>query len=221
MNKLLSNHKILKALSDINEANDWYVKHNEELVEDFSTEQNPIITLVMCCDSRAHTTQFTYSPENNFFIIRNIGNQYILNQGCIEYGVRVLKTPVLVFLGHTGCGAIHAAMDNYSELPSSIVREIDHLALSVKTSDLQGDFKQRWASASLNNINQQVYLAMKDFKDLVANGEFAVIGMILDIDNSLQDGFGRINVINLNGNQNVDEIKDNPLVKDFFLPHVY
>ena len=49
-------------------------------IKNFAKQQNPVCTLVMCCDSRAHSTSFTQSPENNFFIVRNIGNQYILNQ---------------------------------------------------------------------------------------------------------------------------------------------
>ena len=43
------------------------------------------------------------------FSIRNIGNQIVTSEGSVDYGVRVLKTPYLMVVGHSGCGAIKAA----------------------------------------------------------------------------------------------------------------
>ena len=209
--------QVLDVLRNINKTNRNYVTTQEEQVKSFSKTQNPIATLVMCCDSRAHTTSFTYTPENNFFIVRNIGNQYILNQGCVEFGVRVLSTPILIFLGHTQCGAVEASMKDYSDFHSSIIREIDHLALSIKKTELHGSESEKWANAVVNNVNQQVELAMKDFTDLIDNDKLVIIGMVLDIDNHLNDGYGRISVISVNGTTHIEELKHNPLVADFFL----
>lgn len=216
MDLVLKNTQVMNMLESICKTNQNYVDTKEEDVKQFSHSQSPIATLVMCCDSRAHTTSFAYNPENNFFIVRNIGNQYILNQGCVEFGVRALKTPLLIFMGHTQCGAIKASMGNYSSLPSSIIREIDHLALSIKQSELHGNPENQWAEAVTNNVNQQVALAMKDFQDLRANKEVVVIGMVLDLDNSMKDGHGRISVINVNGETNIDLLRQNPLVESFF-----
>ncbi len=210
------NKQALNILKTINNTNKHYVNTQEDNVKSFSKTQNPTATLVMCCDSRAHTTSFTYTPENNFFIVRNIGNQYILNQGCVEFGVRVLNTPILIFLGHTQCGAVQASMNDYSNFHSSIIREIDHLALSIKKTELHGTDTERWASAVVNNVNQQVELAIKDFKDLLNAEKIVIIGMVLDIDNHLEDGYGRISVINVNGNIDINTLKTNPLVADFF-----
>lgn len=217
MDMKLDHLQIVNILKNINQTNSSYVGQNEETVKQFSKSQHPIATLVMCCDSRAHTTSFTYSPENSFFLVRNIGNQYILNQGCVEFGVRVLNTPLLIFLGHTQCGAIQASMGNYSDLPSSIIREIDHLALSIKKSELHGDDQdERWCEAVINNVNQQVELAYKDFASLCKDNKLSIIGMVLDLDNSMNKGHGRISVINVNRETDTDILKHNPLVTDFF-----
>ena len=212
----LPKSQALDILKNINKTNRHYVITQEDGVKSFSKTQTPVATLVMCCDSRAHTTSFTYNPENNFFIVRNIGNQYILNQGCVEFGVRVLNTPILIFLGHTQCGAVEASMKDYSNFHSSIIREIDHLALSIKKTELHGSESEKWANAVVNNVNQQVELAMKDFTDLLKTENLVIIGMVLDIDNHLQDGYGRISVINLNGHTDIEYLKQNPLVTDFF-----
>lgn len=216
MDLVLNNEQVISLLKSINNANSMYVDEKHLDLKHFSKAQSPIATLVMCCDSRAHTTSFTYNPENRFFLIRNIGNQYILNQGCVEFGVRIIKTPLLIFMGHTQCGAIKASMEDYSSYPSSIIREIDHLALSIKESRLLGDVEERWSGAVINNVNQQVELSLKDFDDLCKTKNLVIIGMVLDLDNSMHHGHGRISVINVNGDTDIEHIKANPLVAEFF-----
>ncbi len=215
--KLLQHPQLSRILNEICETNRYYVAANPvELKKNISNSQTPVATLVMCCDSRAHTTSFTYKPENNFFIVRNIGNQYILNQGSVEYGVSNLGTQLLIFLGHTQCGAIKASMSDYSELPSQLIREIDHLALSIKPSELDGTEEQQWHQAVINNVNKQVELALKDFGERVNNGELMILGMVLDIDNTAGEGHGKILITNYNGNSNQDELKQIDLIKNFF-----
>ncbi|MEN9945877.1 MAG: hypothetical protein RLZZ293_263 [Pseudomonadota bacterium] len=218
MELILKNEAVIKLLSSVKETNSMYSATKQEEIKSYAKSQNPICTLVMCCDSRAHSTSFTFDPENNFFIVRNIGNQYILNQGCVEYGVRVLNTPLLVFLGHTGCGAVKASMADYSSLHSSIIREIDHLALSIKKSqiDANGCPEQQWRDAVINNVNQQVDLALKDFADLRNSKTLAVVGMVLDIDNSLGQGYGKITVVNLNGETDVNQLAQHEFIQQFF-----
>lgn len=218
MELILKNNEVIKLLNSIKETNLIYSESNEDHIKNFAKSQNPICTLVMCCDSRAHSTSFTYNPENNFFIVRNIGNQYILNQGCVEYGVRVLNTPLLVFLGHTACGAVKASMSDYGNLHSSIIREIDHLALSIKKSAISDKCSQdeQWRDAVINNVNQQVELALKDFADLRKNKNLVILGMVLDIDNSIGHGHGKISIINLNGETNKFKLTNNPFITQFF-----
>lgn len=218
MELVLKNEDVVSLLNSIKEANLAYQEDKQSHIKDFAKAQSPMCTLVMCCDSRAHSTSFTYNPENNFFIVRNIGNQYILNQGCVEYGVRVLNTPLLIFLGHTACGAVKASMGNYGNLHSSIIREIDHLALSIQKSDISTSCsaEERWRDAVINNVNQQVELAIKDFADLRLSKTLAVLGMVLDIDNSIGNGYGTISLINLNGETDKVKLANNNFVKVFF-----
>lgn len=216
MDLILKNEQVIQTLASINQINCGYVGEQSQNLKRFSKSQSPVATLVMCCDSRAHTTSFTQNPENNFFIVRNIGNQYLLNQGCVEFGLRVLHTPLLIFLGHTHCGAISAAMGDYSNLPSSIIREIDHLIFAIKKSELHGTCQQNSAQAVVNNIHQQVDLGLKDFQDLRKRQELVIIGMVLDLDNSIKNGYGRISVVNVNGETDTHKLQNMPLVDQFF-----
>ena len=109
-------------------------------------------------------------------------------------------------------------MGDYSNLHSSIIREIDHLALSIKKSDINSTCSDvvQWRDAVINNVNQQVELAIKDFHDLRNDKSLAIIGMVLDIDNSRGEGYGKISVVNLNGETDPVKLANHDFVKSFF-----
>ena len=98
-------------------AND-YLK-NINLFKKLSLEgQNPIAMIISCCDSRVHANSIFGAKEGDFFIHRNIANlipPYTPNGDChgtsaaIEYGIRELKIPYMIVLGHTGCGGVKNA----------------------------------------------------------------------------------------------------------------
>ena len=63
----------------------------------------------------AHENDFI-SPDNDLFMVRNIGNQMATAEGSVEYGVRHLHTPLLLIIGHAACGAIKAASETIAAL---------------------------------------------------------------------------------------------------------
>ena len=67
MELILKNDDVIHVLQSIKEANGLYTEAKEHEIKTFSLSQAPVCTLVMCCDSRAHSTSFTANPENNFF----------------------------------------------------------------------------------------------------------------------------------------------------------
>ena len=104
--------------------------HDAKYFKTFADAQKPRATIVACSDSRVQSPAFDARPENDLFTIRNIGNQLATAEGSIEYGVGHLKTPMLVILGHSGCGAVKAAMGDFSQQPPAIRHEIETIDLS-------------------------------------------------------------------------------------------
>ena len=52
-------------------------------------------------------------------MIRNAGNSAFDEAiASVEYSVSVLKTPLVMVMGHSGCGAVTAAMDDKPLTPS-------------------------------------------------------------------------------------------------------
>ncbi len=72
--------------------------------------QNPIATIVGCADSRTPPTILFNQGFGRLFSIRVAGNT-VDRRGLssIVYAVKHLKCPLVVVMGHTGCGAVAAA----------------------------------------------------------------------------------------------------------------
>ena len=73
--------------------------------------QYPIATVLSCADSRvAPEFAFDQGP-GDLFVLRVAGN--IVNPdllASLEYGAKFLGVPLVMVLGHTGCGAVDAAI---------------------------------------------------------------------------------------------------------------
>ena len=197
-------------LQEIVRDNGAFVKSHS--AKDFAallTSQSPRATLVMCSDSRVHTQAFDKTPDGDLFIIRNIGNQFETAQGSIEYGVHHLHTPLLMVVGHVGCGAVKAAMGDYKSLEAPIKRELDTLKVPAAKGD---NFDQQWLSNVKLNVDAQVEDAMKYFAAEVKAGKLAVVGAVYDFRNDFKQGNGKLVVTNINGEKDAEKIKRSPLL---------
>lgn len=73
--------------------------------------QHPYAIVVCCSDSRLIPEQIFHADIGDLFVIRVAGNVLDRHQlGSIEYAVGHLHCGYILVLGHTGCGAVHAAL---------------------------------------------------------------------------------------------------------------
>jgi carbonic anhydrase len=185
-------------LGDVFTDNQAYMEHGDKFFAAFADKQTPRATVITCADSRVHTTAWDVTPENDDFVVRNIGNQVENAQGSIEYGIEHLRTPLLLVIGHTGCGAVKAAMGDMSKLSTPIQKELEHIHLPKpgpgKTPEAA------WAEAVIANVNNQVETALKHFGKDVQAGQLTVVGAVYDFRNDLLQGAGKLSIVNVNGN---------------------
>lgn len=74
--------------------------------------QAPLAVVVGCADSRVPPEVVFDQGLGDLFVVRVAGNVVgELVVGSVEYALTVLRTPLVVVLGHTGCGAVHAAIE--------------------------------------------------------------------------------------------------------------
>lgn len=75
--------------------------------------QHPHTLVIACSDSRV-VPEFIFNCSlGELFVIRTAGN--VVNEGelaTVEYAIEHLKIKHIIVLGHTHCGAIHAAINN-------------------------------------------------------------------------------------------------------------
>ena len=185
-------------LADVLTDNQGYMEHGDKFFADFADKQVPRATVLTCADSRVHTTAWDVTPENDDFVIRNIGNQLQNAAGSVEYGVEHLRTPLLLVIGHTGCGAVKAAMGDISKLSQPIQAELQHIHLPKPGAGKSPE--SAWAEAVVANVNNQVELALKQFGKDVQAGQLTVVGAVYDFRNDLMQGAGKLSIVNVNGN---------------------
>jgi len=86
------------------------------LIASAPVQQAPYALVLGCADARVPIERIFDQPPNELFVIRVAGN--VLGTEClgsIDYAVQNFKESLrlLVVLGHTGCGAVSAAVDSY------------------------------------------------------------------------------------------------------------
>eukprot|EP01028_Stygiella_incarcerata_P001855 TRINITY_DN1345_c0_g1_i3.p1 TRINITY_DN1345_c0_g1~~TRINITY_DN1345_c0_g1_i3.p1 ORF type:complete len:220 (+),score=74.12 TRINITY_DN1345_c0_g1_i3:394-1053(+) len=130
MEPALEENASMKALREANLrflSNEECMETREKLVEG----QDPFAVVVACSDSRSEPGKVFAVDLGHIFVIRNAGNvMEPVAIGSIEYAVSHLKTPLVVILGHTLCGAITATTKaiKTGSLPQEDDPELGNLA---------------------------------------------------------------------------------------------
>jgi carbonic anhydrase len=102
-------------------------------------KQEPFAAVLACADSRVPVELVFDQTIGHIFVTRVAGN--IVTPEIIaslEYGVAVLGIKALLVLGHTGCGAVKAAM-KADTVPGQISALYQHLQPAVEQSGGNGD----------------------------------------------------------------------------------
>jgi carbonic anhydrase len=174
-------------------------KRNERYVEgpmrrhDFIPErsslvggQNPYAAILSCADSRIGPEFAFDTGRGDIFVVRVAGN-FLTDEGLasFEYAAAVLKTPLLLVLGHQGCGAVGAAIkavNDGTKFPGHIPSLTHAIAPAVKKAkDQPGDPLE-------NAIKENVLLNVKKLEsagpiisDYVESKRVKVVGGIYDL----------------------------------------
>jgi carbonic anhydrase len=191
-------------LRELADDNTRYMTKGAAYFQSLAAGEHPRATVVTCADARMQSGVYDETPENDDFTVRNIGNQLQSSLGSVNYGIEELRTPVLLILGHTGCTAVKAAMEDPRNLAAPIRSEI--AGIKVKRSKGKAD-ERAWAAAVIENVHNQVKVALREFGPHVNAAELTIVGAVYDLRNELGRGPGRLIVLNVNGNQDPARLK--------------
>ena len=178
----------------------------EELVEG----QSPSVTLVCCSDSRIPIDMVCQDTINKVFSIENIGNQIKTSEGSVDYGVLHLKTPLLVIMGHTGCGAVNTCFTDFTKENEGIVRELEFLTdgLAEMDNSFSYDDSQRLEKYAELNVDYQVIYATEKYRELIDNEKLSVIGLMADLKGTYGNDRGKVYITNFNCETSPEKINE-------------
>jgi carbonic anhydrase len=160
--------------------------------EDFRSlaeAQFPDAVIVSCSDSRVALEILFDVGVGDIFVVRVAGNVVsgagVTIKGSIEYAVAELNVPLIIVLGHSGCGAVKAAMkhiDARDSLPGSIDGLVELIKPAVaETKGAPGDPLE---NAIRKNVEIGV-VALEQLQPIVAprvkDGKVKVVGAVYDL----------------------------------------
>jgi len=113
-------------VSSPDEALSWLVEGNERYAQArlerpnqgadrravLAQGQHPFATIFGCSDSRVPVELVFDRGLGDLFVVRTAG--HVVDRavlGSIQFGVKELEVPLIMVLGHEGCGAVAAAVD--------------------------------------------------------------------------------------------------------------
>jgi len=111
------------------------IEHDLTMLKERTVDkQEPFAAVLFCADSRVPVELVFVQTIGHIFVTRVAGNLVTPEIiGSLEYGVAVLGVKALVVLGHSGCGAVKAAMKTDS-VPGQISSLYPHLRQAVEQS---------------------------------------------------------------------------------------
>lgn len=202
-------------------------EHTENYFSSYSEKQTPYITMVSCSDSRVPMNAIMPDTVNKIFKVENIGNQILSTEGSVDFGVYHLKTPVLMIMGHSDCGAIKAYMRGFNEETYNIKRELDFMLPIIKKNENDVDFQHELSRTIEKNIDYQAKIAYRKYKDLVVKDKLTIIGAYYDFTNDFGKGKGCVIITNVNKEKHISDIVKMPFFeniteaeKEFFIGRI-
>lgn len=192
--------------------------------DDVQESQQPDAVTVCCSDSRVLQDQIWGNDEpGRIFTCANIGNRVIQQtqsgevvSGDVLYPVEHTGTETVVVVGHTGCGAVTAAYNDLTSEgsvsdtePAGIAHCLDILTPRLEAgidrlpTDLDG-------AAAVNrlveyNVDQQVEFLRESG---TVPDDVAVIGTVYDFQDVYSDTRGKVHVINVDGETDVEALRE-------------
>ncbi|MFO7618734.1 MAG: carbonic anhydrase [Thermoplasmata archaeon] len=125
-------------------GNRKFVSKNDGIIQKHLDGQKPFAAILTCSDSRVPPELIFDVGIGEIFVVRDAGNIAMDASaiGSLEYAVEHLHVPLVVVMGHTRCGALHAAEQgpgddsNVGEIVDEIrccfLREKDHVKANIR-----------------------------------------------------------------------------------------
>ncbi len=192
-----------EALALLLKGNERFVagnpRHGHESVarrKELIAEQHPFATVLGCSDSRVSTELLLDQGLGDLFVVRVAGNVVATDDlGSIEYAVDHLHTPLVLVLGHEGCGAVTAALEPEAARNKEAKEIQELLALilpALKGIDSKLSLTERVSRGVESNVRWSIQQLQNapDLKEKIAGGHLRIVGGVYELET------GRVRLLN-------------------------
>lgn len=182
-----------RALQELLDGNRRYVAarlaHPHQTVErrqSLAGHQSPFAIILGCSDSRVPPEVIFDQGLGDLFVVRVAGN--VLDAAVtasLEYAADHLETPLLVVLGHTGCGAVHATLqalaaeESGAGSPGFLANAIRPAVAAARVRG--GDLMDGTVRANVEQVAGQLAGMEPVLSARVRAGQLRVAGMLYDL----------------------------------------
>lgn len=172
-------------------------RQDDEWLAALHLGQRPFAAILGCADSRIPPELLFDQGFGDLFVIRVAGN--VVNSdvvGSIEYAVAHLRTPLIMVLGHEGCGAVSAALGSKEMRdgePAGVRSILTAIQPAVWDIDPALDPKARLARGVENNVRWSMRrIAESDWLAQALRDDSAlIVGAVFEFET------GRVRVLNV------------------------
>ena len=184
-----------KSLQFLKEGNKRFINnlrlnHNHlEVINETSEKQFPFATILSCSDSRVPVELVFDQGLGDIFSIRlagNVASKYAI--GSMEYACEALGSKLFVVLGHSGCGAVKGATDNFEmDNLTALLNEIKPAVDAEKetTANRTSSNKEFVSNVIRLNVEHQLETILNNspiIRKKVESGEIGLIGAIYNLE---------------------------------------
>jgi len=207
----------IEALQTLKEGNQRYLSGACEAGQsgphEFLSSQQPFAIILGCSDSRVPAEMIFDQGFGRLFVIRVAGNVVAPAQtGSVEFAVQQFKSPLVVVLGHSNCGAVAATHSNCGAVAATIAQLespdtaftpnvqsiVDRISPAVSTllETQPGTDKQTLTEhairANIRHAADQLRHGSPVLEERIASNELLVVGAEYSLETGTVDFFDAV-----------------------------
>lgn len=185
-----------EALDILVEGNQRFLNNYAEdkdfktLIQITKDKQHPFASVLSCADSRAPVELLFDQALGDVFSVRLAGN--IASDkaiGSLEFSTKYLGSKLIVVMGHTSCGAVKAACDNFrdghiGEIINFIKPSIRHEKTVTNPADrcsANNDFVEKINALNVQHQIDTIIRQSDIVDDMLEAKQIGIVGAIYDL----------------------------------------
>jgi len=161
-------------------------KNFSEMREALENIQQPFAAILGCSDSRVAPELIFDQTLGDIFSVRLAGNVACRKAiGSLEYSCKYLGSKIIVVMGHSNCGAVKAACDNFEEGNITEIIKLLQPAVSEETTTLDPERNSKNSQFVANvcflNVKKQIQNIINQsdiLRDLLDKKQIGIIGAV-------------------------------------------